>query len=474
MNNDFFEALKLLKEEKNIDLCDLTEKIKNAIAVAIKKNYGNMTGIFIDLDICKNVFSVFITKNVVDEVTDDLNEILLDEALKYDVNAKVGFPVMIKLDPKKFGRIAALSAKHIIKQGIREGEKNQIYNNLKGKEHMVVSAIVSKLDPRRLNASLLIDSSEVILPRSEQIPNEQLVEGDVIKVYISEVSRTEKGPKILISRTHTELVKQLFEMEVPEIKRKIIEIKSVAREAGSRTKVAVSSYNENIDPVGSCVGAQGLRVNKIVNELNGEKIDIVKYSDDFVEYISNALAPATISCVMADPLAEKNCYVVVPDKQLSLAIGNRGQNVRLSAKLTGWKIDIKPESMLEEVRNEIEIKRQELEERKLLEEKKLFDEELCDRCNLDSVESKGDLESADGLHDFGKELKDCKEDDIPNDMNSNDVAGNGENLSDGRDSEESDDLMFFDFDKEIKVSNGAVDGDLNNDFENDDDNDVES
>lgn len=368
MNNEFFDALRLLEKEKNINLNNLTEKIKNAISLAIRKNYGNISNIIINLDIEKNIFSTSIIKNVVEQVTDNLNEISLSEALKYDINAKVGYPVMIDLDTKKFGRIAALSAKHIIKQGIRDAEKDKIYETLKQKEHMVISAIVSKVDPQRSNVSLMIDSSEIILPKLEQIPNEHLVEGEVIKIYVSEVTKTEKGPKILISRSHPELVKHLFMMEIPEIKTGIIEIKSVAREAGARTKIAVYSNNENIDPVGSCVGAKGIRVNKIVNELKGEKIDIIQYSDDFVEYISNALAPANISCVVADPTVDKSCYVFVSNDQLSLAIGNRGQNVRLSAKLTGWKIDIKTDDMLNDIRNEIEQKQQNLENTENLED----------------------------------------------------------------------------------------------------------
>lgn len=358
MNKEFFDALRLLKKEKGIDVAELLERIKNAIIVAIRKEYGNVLHVIVELDIDKDVFSVSIVKNVVEEVKDVANEMLLDEAVKYDANAKVGFPVTINLEPKKFGRIAVISAKHVIKQGIRDAEKSYVYNQFKEKEHDIVSVIVTKVDPKKGNATIAIDLSETILPKSEQIPNEVLVEGNVIKIYVAEVTKTDKGPRILISRTHPELVKKLFENEVPEIIDGIIEIKSIAREAGSRTKIAVVSNNSNIDPVGSCVGAKGMRVNKIVNELAGEKIDIVKYSDDFVEYISNALAPANITCVIAKNTPEKGCYVVVPDSQLSLAIGNRGQNVRLSAKLTGWKIDIKPESMLDDVRKEIELQQE--------------------------------------------------------------------------------------------------------------------
>lgn len=357
MNKEFFDALRLLKKEKGIDINELLEKIKNAIVIAIKKEYGNVLNIIVELDIDKDIFSIFIIKNVVEEIKDATNEILLDEALKYDANAKIGFPITIKLELKKFGRIAVISAKHVIKQGIRDAEKNYVYNQFKEKEHNIVSAIVTKVDPKKGDVTIAIDLSETILRKSEQIPNEIFVEGDVIKIYVSEVTKTDSGPKILISRTHPELVKKLFENEVPEIIDGIIEIKSIAREAGSRTKIAVISNDDNIDPVGSCIGAKGMRINKIVSELAGEKIDIIKYSDDFVEYISNALAPATITCVIAKPTAEKRCYVVVPESQISLAIGHRGQNVRLSAKLTGWKIDIKPESMLDEVRKEIELQK---------------------------------------------------------------------------------------------------------------------
>lgn len=361
MNSEFFDALRLLEKEKNINLSELSEKIKNAIAIAIKKHYGNVTNTIIDLDIDKNIFSVAIIKNVVENVEDRINEISLIDARKFDHNAQIGYPVMIELDTTQFGRIAALSAKHVIKQGIRDAEKNHIFNELKQYEHSIVSAVVSKVDPLRYNASLIIGSSEVIFPRSEQIPNEKLIEGDVIKIYVSEVSKTDKGPKIIISRTNPDFIRQLFIMEIPEIKKGLIEIKSIVREVGSRTKISVKSLDPNIDPVGSCVGNKGLRINKIVKELNGEKVDVIKYSDDFVEYISNALAPAKISCVIADPSVTQACYVFVPNDQLSLAIGNRGQNVRLSAKLTGWKIDIKPEGSFDLIKSQIEQKQDSLE-----------------------------------------------------------------------------------------------------------------
>ena len=355
MNNDFFDALKILQKEKELNIYGLIEKIKNAIIVAIKKDYGNINNVLVDIDIDKNIFSIFIIKTAVEQVADPVNEILLEEAIKYDINAQVDTLIYIELNAKKFGRIAALSAKQVIKQGIRDAEKNRMYDEFKEKEHQIISAVVNKVDPKRENATLQISLFEIILSKPEQIPNELLTEGDIIKVYISGVTKTEKGPRILISRTHPNFVRKLFEIEVPEIISGIIEIKNIVREAGSRTKIAVISNNPAIDPVGSCVGNKGIRVNKVVNELSGEKIDIIKYSDDFMEFISNSLSPATINSVLLDPSSEKACYVIVPDDQLSLAIGNKGQNVRLSAKLTGWKIDIKPQSEAYEVQAKINL-----------------------------------------------------------------------------------------------------------------------
>lgn len=362
MNKEFFDALKLLEQEKNINLDELTERIKNAISIAIKKDYGSSSNVVIDLNIDENVFNVNILKDVVEEVEDESTQISLSDALRYDFNARIGYPILIKLDTKKFGRIAALSAKHVIKQGIRDAEKNRLYECMKEKEHTVVSAVVSKIDPQRFNVTVLIDSFEILLPGSEQMPNESFVEGDVIKLYVSEVTKTERGPKIVISRNAPELVRFLFEVEVPEIRKGLIEIKSIVREAGVRTKISVDSNNELIDPVGSCVGVKGVRVNKIVEELNDEKIDIIQYSDNYVEYITAALSPTIVKDIIVDPSAPKACCVIVPENQLSLAIGAQGQNVRLAAKLTGWKLDIKPECMMDEIKTEMSRKKAILEE----------------------------------------------------------------------------------------------------------------
>ncbi len=362
MNKEFFDALRLLEQEKNINLDELTERIKNAISIAIKKDYGSSSNVVIDLNIDDNVFNVNILKDVVEEVEDESTQISLSDALRYDFNARIGYPILVKLDTKKFGRIAALSAKHVIKQGIRDAEKNRLYESMKDKEHTVVSAIVSKIDPQRFNVTVLIDSFEILLPGSEQMPNESFVEGDVIKLYVSEVTKTERGPKIVISRNTPELVKFLFEVEVPEIKKGLIEIKSIVREAGVRTKISVDSNNELIDPVGSCVGVKGVRVNKIVEELNDEKIDIIQYSDNYVDYITAALSPTIVKDIIVDPSVPKSCCVIVPENQLSLAIGAQGQNVRLAAKLTGWKLDIKPECMMDEIKAEMNRKKAILEE----------------------------------------------------------------------------------------------------------------
>ena len=250
----------------------------------------------------------------------------------------------IPLETKQFGRIAAQTAKHVIKQGIREAERGQVLKEFQSREHEIITATVISTDPVRGNVTLEIDHNEAYLLKSEQIPGETFEDGEKIKVYVVEVANSERGPKVMISRTHPGLVKRLFEIEVPEVYEGTVEIKAVSREAGSRTKLAVWSRDPDVDAVGACIGARGARVAKIVDELGGEKIDVVQYSEDPVEFISAALSPARVVSVEVDPDGARACKVKVPDEQLSLAIGNRGQNARLAARLTGWKIDIKPES----------------------------------------------------------------------------------------------------------------------------------
>ena len=344
MNKEFFEALSLLEQEKHISTDYLLEKIRNALVIAVKRNFAGSENVVVDINPDKNIIDVYIRKTVVEEVTDPANEILLNDAVKYDKKATVGSEVGIKLQTKEFGRIAAQTAKHVIRQGIREAERNQTLKDFQSHEHEIVSAYVLKVDPKKGIVTLEIDHTEAVLLKSEQVPTETLHEGERIKVYIVEATATDKGPKIMISRTHPGLVKRLFEMEVPEIYDGTVEIKSVSREAGSRSKIAVYSKDENVDPIGACIGPKGARISKIITELCGEKVDVVKYSDDPEKYIAAALSPATVLKVEVDPEGAKSCKVTVPDGQLSLAIGNKGQNARLAAKLVGWKIDIRPES----------------------------------------------------------------------------------------------------------------------------------
>lgn len=343
-NNEFFEALEIMEKEKNIPCGYLAEKIKNAIVVAVRRDYGGKDVVFCDIDCDKRLFNVYLRKTVVDEVTDPHTEIIREEALKYSKKAMVGDTVEIQLDTRQFGRIAAQTAKHVIRQGIREAEHDRTYAEFQSKKQELVTATVLSIDPRTGNAAIEIANSEAVLPKIEQVPGEVLSEGEHIKVFITDVRESEKGPKAMISRTHPGLVKRLFEMEVPEIFDGTIEIKAISREAGSRTKIAVYSKDENVDAVGSCIGQRGARISSILDELSGEKIDIVKYSDNPEEFISEALSPAKVLSVEVDPDGAKACKATVPDAQLSLAIGNKGQNVRLAAKLTGWKIDIRPES----------------------------------------------------------------------------------------------------------------------------------
>ena len=341
---EFYEALKLLAKEKGIDVEYLLDRISNAIVVAVKKDFGGKENIFVVMNPETNEFSVTIRKAVVEEVTDPDEELTLDQALQFTKRAKIGKTIDIKLDPKRFGRIAAQSAKHVIRQGIREAEKNQQVLEFQRRKQELVTAVVTRIDPRSGAATIQVGKGETVLPKTEMMESDVITEGMHIKVYVVDIKETEKGLRALVSRTHAGLVTRLFENEVPEIFDGTVEIKSVAREAGSRTKMAVLSHDENVDAVGACIGQRGARVNGIVEELGGEKIDIVEYSEDPATFIAAALAPAKVLGVEMDPDGAKACRVTVPDAQLSLAIGNKGQNARLAVKLTGWKIDIRPES----------------------------------------------------------------------------------------------------------------------------------
>lgn len=344
MSKEFFEAVKMLTAEKGISEDYLYEKISAAIIVAAKHDYNGKDIVHCDIDPEKQKIKVYVRKNVVEEIEDPDTDLTLEQAQLIRKSAKVGKTIDIPLKTKNFGRIVAQTAKHVIRQGIREAERGQMLQEFQSKNQELLSAKVSRIDPISGNITLEIGKNEAILPRAEQVPGEVLTEGDMTKIFVVDVKDGTKGPKIMISRTHPGLVRRLFETEVPEIFDGTIEIKSVSREAGSRTKIAVFSKDEDVDPVGACIGPRGQRVSNIVDALGGEKIDIVKYSEDPAEFVAAALAPSDVVSVEVLDADAKTCRATVPDDQLSLAIGNKGQNVRLAAKLTSWKIDIKPES----------------------------------------------------------------------------------------------------------------------------------
>ena len=348
MNAEFFEAIEEIEKEKGIPRNYMYEKIKQAMLTAFRRDNPECDdNVEVILDEENKRVDMNVNKTVVDEVEDPSHEINLEAAKKISRRAKIGDVLPIPVETKKFGRIAAQSAKQVIIQGIREAERGLVYEEFTSKEHEILTGVISHIEPRNGAVSIRISSNseftEAMLSPNERIKTEELKEGDHIKVYVVEVRNSTRGPQVLISRTHPGLVKRLFELEVPEIYDGTVEIKSIAREAGSRTKMAVWSADSDVDPIGACVGPKGGRVASIVNELNGEKIDIVKYSENPEEYIAAALSPSeVVSVTMLED--GKSCRVIVPDAQLSLAIGKEGQNARLAAKLTGYKIDIKPES----------------------------------------------------------------------------------------------------------------------------------
>ncbi len=345
VNKELFAALKMLQKEKGISMGVLCEGIQKALVTAVKRDYNNRDIVFCELNPEEETMRVFVRKNVVSEISDPDEDILVEQAKKYKATAMPGDIIEIELETKEVSRIAADKGKHVIRQGIREAEHGRMREEIQSKNQEIVTAKVSRIDPETGDAFVEIGNANELLLKSEQIPGEMLNPGDLIKVYVADVrDNTRRLPRATISRTHPGLVKRLFETEVPEIYDGTVEIKSVSREAGSRTKMAVYSADENVDAVGACIGPRGARVGKVVDLLGGEKIDIVKYSEDPAEFIAAAIAPAEVVSVTVDESGEKICRVVVPDMQLSLAIGNRGQNARLAAKLTGWKIDIKPES----------------------------------------------------------------------------------------------------------------------------------
>lgn len=346
MKNEFLGALTEIVREKGISEEELIEVLDEAIVAAYKKNYSSQAqNVMIRRD-RDGAIKVFAQKEVVEEVYDDSTEISIEEAKEINPRLQLDDVVDVEVTPKNFGRVAAQLAKQMVIQKIKESERSIIYNEFSEQEHDIITGVVLRKDKQ--NAFVDLGKIEAILGPNEQMPGEHYDFNEKLKLYIVEVRDSTKGPQVLVSRTHPGLVKRLFELEVPEIFEGVVEIKSIAREAGSRTKIAVHSNDETVDPMGACVGHKGTRVQKIVNELKNEKIDIIKWSNDPSTYIQNALSPANVISVVVDEEA-KAAKVVVDDSQLSLAIGKEGQNVRLAAKLTGWKIDIKSQSQSEAI-----------------------------------------------------------------------------------------------------------------------------
>jgi hypothetical protein len=345
----FLQTLKELAYEKGVDEEQLFDTIKDALTSAYRRNFNlaqNDRNVRIALSRETGAFHVFAIKDVVEEVTNDVTELSLSQARAISPDYVVGDVVEIEMTPANFGRIAAQTAKQVVMQRLREAERGIVYDEYMNRKADIVTGIVQRVEGR--NVFVDIGRAEALLMATEQMPTEEYNYGDTLRAYIIEVKRTVRGPQILLSRTHPELLKKLFELQVPEMQEGVVAIKSIAREAGSRSKVAVYSSEERVDPIGACVGPHYMRVQAVVDELAGEKIDIVKWSDDPATYIANSLNPAKVISVAVNE-AEKVSRVVVPDYQLSLAIGKEGQNARLAAKLTGWKIDIKSESQAQEL-----------------------------------------------------------------------------------------------------------------------------
>ena len=345
---EFFAAISDIEKEKGIPKSYMIEKITQALVAAYKRDHAGITdNVVVDANEEKCQVRMFVKKEVVEEVTNPNTEVALADALRALPRVALGDVLRIEIKPKNFGRIAAQTARQVIVQGMREAERNMIFDAFSAKAHEIISGVVTRVDPRTGTVSVRLTSgsefTDSFLTKDEQVPGEVVKEGDRIRVYVVEVRQANRGPQVVISRTHPGLVKRLFELEVPEIYDGTVQIMSISREAGSRTKLAVWSEDENVDAIGACVGPKGQRVNAVVEELRGEKVDIIKYSEDPAEYVAAALAPAEVlSVVELEP--GKRCRVVVPDDQLSLAIGKEGQNARLAARLTGLKIDIRPAS----------------------------------------------------------------------------------------------------------------------------------
>ena len=346
--DEIFAALAMLEKERGIPQSFMMGKIIQALTTAYKRDHEGVENVIVDVDEEKKDLKMFVQKEIVEEVENPGSQISLEEAKRLSAKNELGGIVNIPVESVEFGRIAAGNGKQVIIQGLREAEHGMIYDEFNSKQHEILTGTVSRIDPRTGNVSLRIgtgaESTEAVLTMNEQVPGEELREGQMVKVYLVEVRRSTRGPQVLISRTHPGLVKRLFELEVPEIFDGTVEVKAISREAGARTKMAVWSKDPNVNPVSACIGEHGARVAAVVEKLGGEKIDIVKWSEDISEFISAALSPAKVVKVELLPGETRSCRVTVPDQQLSLAIGNKGQNARLCARLTGYNIDIRPES----------------------------------------------------------------------------------------------------------------------------------
>ena len=351
MNAEIYAALAQLEKERGIPQSYMMEKITQALVAAYKKDKDGYTdNVFVELT--ETEMRMYVQKEVVEDVISPATEISLDAARKINGRCELGDLVNVDVETRNFGRIAAQTAKQVIIQGIREAERGMIFDSFSSKEHEILTGTVLRIEPQSGDMTIRIgsgsDKTDAYLAAGEQVRTEHFSEGDLIRVYVVEVRRSSRGPQVIVSRTHPGLVKRLFELNVPEIESGLVEIKSVAREAGSRTKLAVRATEENIDPVGACVGPRGGRVGAVVEELHGEKMDIVVWSEDPAQFVAAALSPADVISVTMQPGTTKACRAIVPDDQLSLAIGKEGQNARLAARLTGCKIDIKPASQAAE------------------------------------------------------------------------------------------------------------------------------
>lgn len=389
MNGEFFEALKLMGQENGMEPDALAEIIKQGVAKAIKRDNPNCENIRVEINPETGVFEMGVLKVVVDdEPLDEYNEINIDEARTIDPNARVGGMCLIEVSPATFGRVAVQNAKQQIKHELKNHERERLIEQFNDKLYECVTAKVERIEARTGNAVLSLDKSEVYLVRQEQIPGEILRPGDMIKVYVVGIANPEKKPALKISRTHKDLVKRLFENEVPEIAEGVVEVMGISRVAGSRSKLAVRSKDKNVDAIGACIGPKKSRISAVVNELCGEKIDIIPYSEDPAEYIARALAPAQVIDVeLIEGSEVPACRVIVPANQLSLAIGNRGQNARLAAGLTGYKIDIISDAQAKEMEEAAEA---EQEEKALEGENEVSELELADA--LEEVPAEGESE----------------------------------------------------------------------------------